>query len=182
MSAQEQVADASPMLESLGRLFAWHDRTRVVNDRLEAVLRELDGKAWHFERGLTIEGSTLPIPFVLLGATGVFLLAGSAGRWDNDDLMSLIAAASTVGANISCYPSRVHSALVIVGEEDEPRQHFTEDGIGPCWILGETRVREWINGFDERGLSADDIAVLRALADSRLIREEHRIFPPIGWG
>lgn len=174
-----RLADGT--LRTLGQHFFWQRRTRKVNDDLAVRLAELDGERWHFERDLPVQGYYLPIPFVLFGPTGVFLLEGSAGFWTNEDIASMSASARAVEGALPGYPSPARLAIVLLGHEQQPRQHFTGDGDGPCWELGEAWLAPWLHRFADHGLTPLDIAALRAMAE-RTWRERRRRFVPEGVG
>lgn len=76
-------------LGKLSQAFCWQARTRQVNDDLETRLGELDRCVWHVERDVPDLTCSFPIPFVLFGPTGVFVLEGSRGYWTNDDVASM---------------------------------------------------------------------------------------------
>lgn len=175
-----RLADGT--LRTLGQHFFWQRRTRKVNDDLAVRLAELDGERWHFERDLPVVGYHLPIPFVLFGPTGVFLLEGSAGFWTNEDIASMSSSARTIEWALPGYPCPVRPAIVLIGHEQEPREHFTAAGEGPCWELGEGWLGAWLHRFSHRGLTPSDVAALRGMADCAGLRERRRLFVPEGEG
>ncbi len=154
----------------------WHGRTRLVNDTLETRLRTLDESAWHYVRGLSI--GSVPIPFVLFGPVGVWLLQASHGYWSTRDIADMCRAADTLRGALKGYPDPVHAAIVVLAEELEPRQHFAGGGEGPCWILGEEMLPSWLYSFHDRGLSREDVAVLRAWGSPTRSCEPRRLFTP----
>jgi hypothetical protein len=167
-------------LGKLGQDFCWQARTRRVNDELETRLGELDRCTWHFERDLPDLGCSFPIPFVLFGPTGVFVLEGSGGYWTNDDVASMSSSARAIESDFPGYPSPVRPAIVLIGHQQEPQQHFTGTGEGPCWELGEGWLLPWLHRFCDRGLTKADIARLRELADPAGLVEQRRSFLPKG--
>jgi hypothetical protein len=169
-------------LRGLASHFRWKGHTRKVNDELAARLAELDRQQWHFERDLPVTDYFLPIPFVLFGPTGVFLLEGTAGFWTNEDIASMTSSAKTIESALPGYPSTVRPAIVLLGHEQEPRQHFTAAGEGPCWELGAGCLGAWLHRFSDCGLTPGDIAALREMADCSALRERHRSFLPEGEG
>ncbi len=154
----------------------WHGRTRLVNDTLEARLRALDECVWHFVRDFHI--CSVPIPFMLFGPVGVFLLQGSRGYWSVRDIADMCRAADTLRAALKGYPDPVHAAIVMLDEELAPRQHFARGGEGPCWMLGEEMLHGWLHSFRDRGLSLQDIAFLRAWGSPARSYEPRRLFTP----
>jgi hypothetical protein len=162
----------------------WHGRTRLVNDVLEARLRALDGCVWHFERDFSI--CSVSIPFMVFGPVGVFLLQASRGYWSARDIVDMHRAAGTLRAALKSYPDPVRTAIVMLDEDLSPRQHFagrarpTTDrvGEGPCWILGDGLLSEWLHSFRDHGLSEADVAFLRAWGSPGRAREPRRLFVP----
>lgn len=151
-----------------------------MNESLEDRLHALDERAWHFERNLLM--CSVPIPFVLFGPTGVFLLQGSRGFWSDGDIVVMSRAACTLRYNLPDYPDLVHPAIVILDDELERREHFGGGGDGPCWILGDAWLVAWLRSFGDRGLSEGDIAFLRDESDPARVREWRRLFTPLGRG
>ena len=177
---EEATRTTDDTLRQLGGHLAWHGRTVFVNDELERHLRQLDGLAWHFDRSLPLCGKC--IPFVLFGPSGVFLLAGSRGQWTSDDLASMSTAADAIGSVMPGYASPIRTVLVIIGDHQAPRQHFTGIGDGPCWVLGEGWLLPWLYRFRDHGLAEPDIARLRGMADASVLRERRRTVIPSGHG
>jgi len=167
-------------LGKLGRDFCWQARTRRVNNDLETRLRELDSFAWHFERDVPDLTCSFPIPFVLFGPTGVFVLEGSRGYWTNDDVATMSSSACAIESDLPGRLSAVRPAIVLIGDQQEPRQHFTGAGEGPCWELGEACLLPWLHSFRDRGLTQADIARLREMADPAGLVEQRRSFVPGG--
>ena len=168
------------MLRDFGRHLGWHGRTRQVNDELDRKLRGLDGFAWHIERDLLI--CSVPIPFVLLGPSGLFLLQASRGQRTVEDIALMTRAARTLSSVLSDYPDAAHPAIVMLGDVQPARQHFTGAGEGPCWVLGDDSLSGWLHRFRDHGLSEADIAVLRDHSDPARIRERQLALVPRGDG
>jgi len=155
----------------------WHGRTRLVNDTLQARLRTLDESSWHYVRDFSI--GSVPIPFMLFGPSGVFLLQGSRGYWSVRDIDDMCRAADTLRGALEGYPDPVHPAIVMLDEDIEPRQHFAGGGEGPCWLLGEQMLHPWLCSFRDRGLSRADIAYLGAWGSPARSCEPRRLFIPV---
>lgn len=166
--------------EELGINLAWYGRTRDVNDKLERRLRGLGDSLWHFERGFSIEST--PIPFMLFGPTGAFLLQGSRGFWSDGDIAAMSRAAETLRITLRGYPDPVHCGIVVLGEQELPRQYYAGGGEGPCWILGEDLLIAWLKSFEDHGFSKADIASLRAWGSEDRVREPRRLCTPKGEG
>jgi hypothetical protein len=168
------------MLRDFGRHLQWHARRREVNNELDRTLRGLDGFAWHIERDLLI--CSVPIPFVLLGPSGLFLLQGSRGQWTAEDVDLMSRAARRLRGALSAYPDSAHPAIVILDKDQMPREHFTGAGEGPCWIFGEGWLSRWLHRFGDHGFSEADIATFRDQSDPTRILERERDFMPRGKG
>jgi hypothetical protein len=171
------------MFMDVGARIAWHGRTKLVNDALQDRLCALDRCRWHFVRGFSI--CSTPIPFVLFGPTGVFLLQASGGYWSARDVVDMHRAANTLRDALTGYPDPVHSVVVVLDENDlAPRQYFApEQGsssemVGQCWVLGDALLLEWLHSFRDRGLSQEDITFLRAWGSPERITESRRTFAP----
>jgi hypothetical protein len=171
------------MFMDVGARMAWHGRTMLVNDVLQARLGALDRCRWHFVRGFSI--CSTPIPFVLFGPTGVFLLQASRGYWSARDVVDMNRAANTLRDALSGYPDPVHSGVVVLDDNDlSPRQYFAPDQdsssemMGPCWVLGDAMLLEWLYSFRDRGLSQEDITLLRAWGSPERVTELRRTFAP----
>jgi len=159
---------------------AWHARTREVNDELERRLHALNSCVWGFERGFSI--ASVRVPFMLFGPVGVFLLQASGGFWSGRDIVDMRRAAETLRLTLTGYPDPVHCGIVMLSEEVPPRQYFAGGGEGPCWMLGEDALVDWLHSFDDHGLSEGDIAFLRDWSSRARVREPRRPSTPLGEG
>lgn len=168
------------MLDHLGRQLGWHARTAEVNDQFEQRLACLGRDEWLSIRGLPVV--ELPIPFVLFGPTGAFILQASRGYWIDQDIALMSRAAKTLGGAIRAYPDPVRPCIIILDGATPERQHFTGAGEGPCWVVSHDRLLPWLLRFRDHGFSHGDIARLRALADPARIREPERAITPSGSG
>ena len=166
--------------EALCVHLAWHARTTDANDELQRRLGALDGCACHFERGFSI--ASVPIPFMLFGPAGVFLLQASRGFWSDRDIAGMYRAAEALRLTLEGYPDPVHCAIVMLGEEISPRQHFAGSGEGPCSLVSDDVLVDWLHSFDDHGLSDGDIAFLRAWGGCARVREPRRLWVPRGQG
>ena len=123
-----------------------------------------------------------PIPFVLFGPAGAFILQASHGYWIDQDVVLMSCAAGALGAAIRDYPDPVRPCIVILDGVTQERQHFTGAGAGPCWVVSDGRLLPWLLRFHDHGFSRGDIARLRALADPARFRETERTIVPAGSG
>jgi hypothetical protein len=162
----------------LCNLLAWHNRTRAVNDELAVALQALEPRHWHIERDFPIAG--VPIPFIMFGPTGVFLLRASRGYWTSRDVEQMCQAADTLGRALIGYPDPVRCGIVMLDETIEHRQNFASDGTGPCWIVAGELLVHWLYAFCDRGLAESDTAFVRAWASASRVLEPRRLFEPVG--
>jgi hypothetical protein len=182
-SAAGPLHNAPRMLRHLGRHLRWHARTIEVNDRLEQRLAcHLNRSVWLRVRDLPLASVELPIPLMLFGPTGVFILQASRGHWIDQDIALMSRAANSLGAAIREYPDPVRPCIVILDGNTQERQHFTGTGEGPCWIVSDEQLLPWLLRFRDHGFAASDIARLRRLADPARIRETVRTIVPHGEG
>jgi hypothetical protein len=168
------------MLNHVGRQLGWNRRTKLVNDQLERHLTGLDGFEWAVERDVPM--CSVTIPLLVFGPAGVFLLQASRGLWTEEDVSLMSRAAITLGGVLRGYPDPVRPAIVVLGDDRPESKHFSGTGEGPCWILGDTHILQWLRQFRDHGFSEGDIAYLRDQADPGRIREQSRIFTPRGQG
>jgi hypothetical protein len=170
---------------------AWHGHTREVNDELAVALQALDPRHWHIERDFPIEAQMprqierrfpieVPIPFMLFGPTGIFLLQASRGYWTTRDIVEMCQAADTLVRALIGYPDPVRCGIVMLEETIEHRQHFSNDGAGPCWIVAGELLVHWLYAFRDRGLAEGDTAFVHAWASASRVREPRRLFEPVG--
>ncbi len=168
------------MLRHVGGQLAWHRRTRLVNGELERQLQSLDSFAWHIERDVSI--GSVPIPLLVFGPSGVFLLQATRGFWTEEDVSLMCGAARVLGGVLRDYQDPVRPAIIVLNDDREERQHFSGAGEGPCWILGDARLVQWLHRYRDHGLSETDIAYLREHSDPARIKEQDRLFIPLGQG
>jgi hypothetical protein len=177
------LRNPASMLTHLGRHLGWHARTFEVNAQLEQRLAGLDrAEEWLLIRGLPVASVELPIPFVLLGPVGAYILQASRGYWIDEDVALMSRAAAALGAAIRDYPDPVRPCIVILDGAAQERQHFTGTGEGPCWVVSDGRLDPWLSRFRDHGFSEGDIVRLRTLGDPARIRETDRMIVPSGSG
>jgi hypothetical protein len=149
----------------LGRLL---ERSRRLHDAEEGVARELSRLPlgpWVTERYVLLDGYR--IPFVVAGATGVFVICASDGAWTMHDLDVLSGLAGEVRKRLPGYEGTVHAAVCLAFDELEPRSWFggeDQQGRGG-WVLGIDWLQTWIVAFGPaHGLRGDDVYRLHELA------------------
>ncbi len=195
-SDQQSAARRNPdwMLAKLGSYFGWHQRTEIINQALERRMSDLDPGAWYIERDFTI--NSVLIPFTVFGPSGLFLLLGTRGHWTAAHICLMRSAADALTKIMASYPDRGHPAIIILDDSREPRQEyagqqsrltpgaarFSQDGCGPCWVLGDHWLTAWLASFEDHGFSAADVARLREFADPSQVAEPKRSLRPAGRG
>jgi hypothetical protein len=160
-NSDQSTARRNPdwMLADLGRYFAWHRRTEIVNDALARKLSGLDTRTWYIERDFTID--SVSIPFLAFGPSGLFLLMATRGHWTAEHVSLLRGAADTL-TETTGYRDPSHPAIVVLDDSREPRQEYAgqrshatptrshQDGRGPCWVLGDYWLLGWLDSFEDR--------------------------------
>jgi hypothetical protein len=116
------------------------------------------------------------IPFLVVGPTGVFVLAASDGGWHLSDLAVWAPAVAAVKRALPGYPDPVRLAIVLVFDRAEPRRWYCQGGGG--WVLGGSHLALWLTTFGDVGFAPGDVARLREQARTRWDR---RVSPAPLW-
>jgi hypothetical protein len=147
--------------ESLGPLAHVLDKSRRLNvgdDRVAGELGALPRGLWLVERGVVIDGRR--IPFLVMGATGVFLVCPSDGAWTLHDLHVMAELGEEVHRRLPGYDGEPHAAVCLAFDAMKPREWFGGQrlrGRGG-WVLGADWLQRWIIAFGpEHGLRSGDI-------------------------
>jgi hypothetical protein len=147
----ETLAPLACVLDKARRLSAAEDR---VAEELDALPHGL----WLVERGVLVDGRR--IPFLVVGATGVFLVCASDGAWTLHDLEIMSELADEVRERLPGYDGQPHAAVCLAFDAMEPREWFGGErlrGRGG-WVLGADWLQSWIFAFGpEHGLRNGDI-------------------------
>ena len=113
---------------------------------------------WLVERNVQL--GVRRIPFLVMGATGVFAICPTDGAWTLHDLHVLSELADRVRRQLPGYEGLVHAAVCLAFDEMKPRSWFGgegERGRGG-WVLGLDWLRSWmINFVPQHGLRDGDI-------------------------
>jgi hypothetical protein len=140
---------------------------------LRRELDVLDARSWLVEYDMRLGGVT--IAFVLFGPTGVFALTASE-TWVMGDLSVLRAAADELAGALPGYPDPVRAVLYVPREGGGPRWWCNGHGDA-AWIVGAGGIAAFLAEFDDQGLSADDIAALRAFVAVPALLSLHARLP-----
>jgi hypothetical protein len=145
-------------LAPLARTLDVSRRLRVADESVALALAGLPVEAWLVERNVLV--GALRVPFLALGATGVFAICPTGGPCTPDELVLIDEAAERVRELLPGYDGRVHGAACLVLEDHEPRRWFggeAQDGRG-AWQLSLDWLLPWMFSFgSEHGLRSGDV-------------------------
>ena len=145
-------------LAPLGRTLDVSRRLRVAEESVALVLAGLPVEAWLVERNVLV--GALRIPFLALGASGVFAICPTGGSCSPDELVLIDEAAERVREQLPGYEGRVYGAACLLLEDLEPRRWFggeAQSGRG-AWQLSLDWLLPWMFSFGpEHGLRNGDI-------------------------
>jgi len=155
---------SSETLEPLGQRVDNSRRLAVARARLGEVLTALPGDRWFVERNVVFAAH--PIPFLILGETGVFALWGAPGPLQWRDLPFYSEMAAHIKMALPGYAGPVHAGICRAFEpEVQPRWWCRSGEPDGAWMMGLDWVIRWLEHFGpEHGLGATDIERLRARA------------------
>jgi hypothetical protein len=103
---------------------------------------------------------------VVVGPTGVFALAVTDGPWSLSDIKLLAMATRSLAESVPPLAPQFHPAIVVGKSAAEPREWFADDGAG-AWVVGDKLLLSWLHSFPDHAFDADDVARVRAAAQSR---------------
>ena len=148
----------SETLAPLARTLDRARRLRAAEERVAGELESLPAGFWLVERYVLVRARR--IPFVVTGATGVFVICATDGAWTPDDLHVLSDAAAEVRSQLPGYDGRVHAAVCMAFDEMEPRSWYGGEehrGRGG-WVMGIDWLKKWMFSFGpEHGLLNGDV-------------------------
>ena len=151
-------------LEPLSQRVDNSRRLAVARARLGDVLTALPGDRWFVEQNVVFAAH--PIPFLILGETGVFALWGAPGPLQWRDLPFYSEMAANIKMALPGYAGPVNAGICRAFEpEIAPRWWCRSGEPDGAWVMGSDWVIRWLQHFGpERGLGATDIERLRAMA------------------
>jgi hypothetical protein len=151
-------------LEPLSQRVDNSRRLAVARARLGEVLTALPGDRWFVERNVVFAAH--PIPFLILGETGVFGLWGAPGPLQWRDLPFYSEMAAHIKGALPGYAGPVHAGICRAFEPGiEPRWWCRSGEPDGAWVMGLDWVIRWLEHFGpEHGLGATDIERVRAMA------------------
>ena len=145
-------------LAPLARTLDDSRRLLAAEERVAAALTELPNSFWLVERNVFV--GSRRIPFLALGATGVFALSPSDGQWTVEDLADWSDVAARLGAQLPGYAGPVLGAVCLAFDDLAPR---TWHGAGELqgrggWLLGLEWLLPWLFSFEpDDGLRRGDV-------------------------
>jgi hypothetical protein len=151
-------------LEPLGQRVDNSRRLAVARACLGDALTALPGDRWFVERNVVFAAH--PIPFLILGESGVFAMWGAPGPLQWRDLPFYGEMAANVKMALPGYAGLVHAGICRAFEpEIKPRWWCRSGEPNGAWTMGLDWVTRWLEHFGpEHGLGATDIERLRAMA------------------
>jgi hypothetical protein len=157
-SEPEVISLEAETLAPLARLLDNARRLRAAERRVADELAVLPDGFWLVERNVAVGDRR--IPFLVIGATGVFLICASDGAWTLHDLHVMSELGEQVRLWLPGYHGTPQVAVCLAFDELKPRAWFgghEQRGRGG-WVVGVDWLRPWIFGFGARcGLRNGDI-------------------------
>ena len=158
MRASPSARLSRASLERLGRTLDESRRLHAAENRVAEELAALPETSWLVERDVHIGARR--IPFLVIGATGVFAIGPTDGAWNLRDLRVLSELGEHVRRQLPGYDGPVHAAVCMAFDEMKPRAWYggqDEHGRGG-WVLGLDWLHSWMLSFGpEHGFRAGDI-------------------------
>jgi hypothetical protein len=148
-------------LAPLARALDKGRRLGAAEARIADELAALPEGFWLVERNVRIDARR--IPFLVIGATGVFLICASDGAWTLDDLHVMSELGDEMGKRMPGYDGEPQAAVCLAFDEMKPRTWFGGEEVRGHggWVLGVDWLRRWIFGFGpQHGLRSGDVRTL----------------------
>ncbi len=148
----------SETLAPLARTLDRAKRLRAAEDRVASELKSLPDGFWLVERYVLVGARR--IPFLVAGATGVFVICATDGAWTPQDLHVLSDAGADVRRQLPGYDGPVRAAVCMAFDEMAPRAWYggeEHQGRGG-WVMGVDWLKKWMFSFGpEHGLFNGDV-------------------------
>jgi hypothetical protein len=109
-------------LAPLARILDDGRRLGAAEARIAGELAALPDGFWLVERNVRVDGRR--IPFLVIGATGVFLLCASDGAWTLDDLHLMSELGDRMDRWLPGYDGEPQAAVCLAFDEMPPRAWF----------------------------------------------------------
>ena len=145
-------------LERLGSILDESRRLHAAENRVAEELAALPDTSWLVERDVQI--GVRRIPFLVIGATGMFAIGPTDGAWNLRDLRVLSELGEHVRRQLPGYDAPVHAAACLAFDQMKPRAWYggqDEHGRGG-WVLGLDWLHSWMLSFGpDHGIHAGEI-------------------------
>jgi hypothetical protein len=153
--------------ETLAPLAQRVDRSRrlvTCEARVALKLSELPRERWAVDSYVLVGGHR--VPFLVLGATGVFAIWPLDGTAHPLDPEHFADAAQVIHGLLAGYAGQVHVGICRpIDPGMQPRWHLAPPARAGAWMMGVDWLIPWMEHFGtEHGLGVDDIARYNALA------------------
>jgi hypothetical protein len=119
--AEAPEPELVPRPDTLAPLARALDRGRrlsAAEARIAGELTALPEGSWLVERNVRVDGRL--IPFLVIGATGVFLICASDGAWTLDDLHVMSELGDNVGQGLPSYVGEPRIAVCLAFDDMKP--------------------------------------------------------------
>ena len=110
-------------LDALGDVIGEARRRRVAGERIQRELVPVLEAGWLVERDIAIGGGGR-IPWLVMGASGVFALEACDGCWTLERLAALAVRVDALGAALAGYDGPLVGAVVLAFDESAPRRWY----------------------------------------------------------
>ena len=125
---------------------------------------------WLVERDIAIAGGGR-IPWLVMGASGIFALEACDGCWTLERLAALAVRVDALGAALAGYEGPLIGAMVLAFDESAPRRWYggAELAGRGAWLLGLDWLLPWMFSFGPNGgIAGADLRRLGTSADASL--------------
>ena len=159
-------------LDALGEVIGEARRRRVAGERMQRELVPVLEAGWLVERDIAIGGGGR-IPWLVMGASGVFALEACDGCWTLERLAALAVRVDALGAALAGYDGPLIGAVVLAFDESAPRRWYggAELAGRGAWLLGLDWLLPWMFSFGPNGgIAGADLRRLGTSADASLTR------------
>ena len=171
--SDECLAPLARTLDSSRRLFA-------AERRVAAALTELPASFWLVERNVFV--GSRRVPFLVVGATGVFALCPSDGPWTIEEIALWSDVAAQIREQLPGYAGPVRGAVCLAFDDLAPRSWYGAgdlEGRGG-WLLGLEWLLPWMFSFEpDDGLRRGDVRRLDESSGPSLARCGTALMPGV---
>jgi len=157
-------------LDALGEVIGKARRRRVAGERMQRELVPVLEAGWLVERDIAIAGGGR-IPWLVMGASGIFALEACDGCWTLERLAALAVRVDALGAALADYDGPLIGAVVLAFDESPPRCWYggAELAGRGAWLLGLDWLLPWMFSFGpDGGIAGADLRRLGSSADASL--------------